>query len=345
MTLFTQNITTDLETFFPENVSEPLFVLTDTNTAHHCLPLIRHGRLAQAHLITVPVGDAHKTLDTLAHVWTALVEQGATRHSLLVNLGGGMVTDLGGMAAATFKRGIRFVNVPTTLLGAVDAATGGKTGINFCGLKNEIGVFAQPEAVLIDSRFFHTLGTEYLLSGLAEMMKHALISDYGLWRDTLAFDLDHIIDENLNALIRRNLEVKEKIIALDPKEHGLRKALNFGHTFGHAFETLSHTTARPLPHGFAVMWGMLCELYLSCEKFGFPKSVLAETLCFAKENYGTFPFDCKQYDTLLELMHHDKKNEAQTVNFTLLAAVGDVHIDQTADKDSIFAALDFVREN
>lgn len=345
MTILTQNIAADLEAFLPENVSEPFFILTDANTARHCLPLVRRGRLVQAQVITVPAGDGSKTLDTLTRVWTALVERGATRHSLLVNLGGGMVTDLGGMAAATFKRGIRFVNVPTTLLGAIDAATGGKTGVNFRGLKNEIGVFAKPDAVLVDSRFFRTLDTRNLLSGFAEMLKHALISGDGLLRETLAFDLDNFTDEALNGLIRKNLAVKEKIIALDPTERGLRKALNFGHTFGHAFETLSHTTEQPLPHGFAVMWGLVCELYLSCLAFGFPKPVLLETLCFAKENYGAFPFGCKQYDALLELMRHDKKNEAQTVNFTLLADVGDVRIDQTADKESIFAALDFVREN
>ncbi len=345
MTIVSQNIVVDLEAFLPENASEPFFVLTDTNTATHCLPLLQGGRLAQAQVITIPCGDEHKTLDTLTLVWTALVERGATRHSLLVNLGGGMVTDLGGMAAATFKRGIRFVNVPTTLLAAIDAASGGKTGINFRGLKNEIGLFAQPDAVLIDTRFFRTLDTQNLLSGFAEMLKHALISDDKLLRDTLAFDLDTLPDDALNDLIHRNLAVKEKIIALDPTERGLRKALNFGHTFGHAFETLSHTTEQPLPHGFAVMWGLVCELYLSCQKFHFPKTVLTEILCFAKENYGAFPFDCKQYDTLLELMHHDKKNRANTINFTLLVTVGDVRIDQTADKDDILAALDFVREN
>ena len=345
MSTLSQNIVADLEAFFPENASEPIFVLTDTNTAAHCLPLLQRGRLAQAQVITIPSGDEHKTLDTLAQVWTALVECGATRHSLLVNVGGGVVTDLGGLAAATFKRGIRFVNVPTTLLGAIDAATGGKTGINICGLKNEIGLFASAEAVLIDTRFFRTLDRQNLLSGFAEMLKHALISDETLLRETLAFDLDKFPDEELNTLINKNLAIKEKIIASDPTECGIRKALNFGHTFGHAFETLSHTTNRPLLHGYAVMWGMVCALYLSCQKFNFPKAILTEILYFAKENYGAFPFDCKQYDTLLALMHHDKKNRAQTINFTLLAGVGEVRIDQTADKNDIFAALDFVREN
>ncbi len=355
MNLVTHDIASALEPLLPDNADEPVFVLTDSNTARLCLPLVQRGRLVSAHIITIESGDENKNLATLTHIWQALVDGGATRHSLLINLGGGMVTDVGGLAASTFKRGIRFVNVPTTLLGVVDAATGGKTGINFCGLKNEIGSFAQPEAVIIDSHFFQTLDEKSLLSGYAEMLKHALISDSDLLRDTVALVSEDSSDEPLkdlitkrlasSDLIARNLAVKERIIAADPTEHGLRKVLNFGHTFGHAFESLSHTMGSPLPHGFAVMWGMVCELYLSCRLLGLNKTILTDFLYLAKENYGAFPFSCKNYDALLALMHHDKKNEAQNINFTLLAAVGQPKIDQTAPHDLLLEALDFVREN
>ena len=345
MNLVTHDIASALEPLLPDNADEPVFVLTDSNTARLCLPLVKHGRLAAAHIITIESGDENKNLTTLTHIWQALVDGGATRHSLLLNLGGGMVTDVGGLAASTFKRGIRFVNVPTTLLGVVDAATGGKTGINFCGLKNEIGTFAQPEAVIIDTQFFKTLDEKSLLSGYAEMLKHALISDADLLRDTVQLNFENYSDDQLNDLITRNLAVKERIIAADPTEHGQRKVLNFGHTFGHAFESLSHTLGSPLPHGFAVMWGMVCELYLSCRLLGLNKATLTDFLYLAKEHYGAFPFSCKNYDALLDLMHHDKKNEAQNINFTLLAAVGQPQIDQIAPHDLLLEALDFVREN
>ncbi len=346
MTIFSENIIADLLPVLPKNENEPIFILTDTMTAELCLPrLQKNERLSKAKVIIVPHGDDNKTLNTLTDVWHFLSENGATRHSLLINLGGGMITDLGGFAAATFKRGIDFINIPTTLLGAIDAATGGKTGINFLGLKNEIGAFQPAKAVIIDSDFFKTLDAKNRLSGVAEMVKHALIDNKTLLAETLAFDWDNVRYDLLQQLVQKNLDIKERIIAEDPYEQGLRKSLNFGHTFGHAFETLSHSTDEPLPHGFAVMWGLVCELYLSHVKLDFPKNVLTEILYFAKENYGVFPFSCKQYEAIFDLMKHDKKNEASTINFTLLADVGAVHINQTAEQKLIFETLDFVREN
>ena len=346
MTIFTQNSATAIADLLPVNPDEPVFVLTDTVTQQLCLPALQtNARLQQAKIISIPNGDDNKTLNTLTEVWGFLSENGATRHSLIINLGGGMVTDLGGFAAATFKRGIDCINIPTTLLGAIDAASGGKTGINFLGLKNEIGAFHTPKAVLIDINFFRTLDTPNLLSGFAEMIKHALIDNSTLLNETLAFDFEHIDYDLLETLVRKNLDIKERIVAEDPHEQGLRKALNLGHTIGHAFETLSHKTSEPLLHGYAVMWGLLCELYLSHMQHHFPTKTLTALLYFAKEHYGAFPFTCKQYDALFDLMKHDKKNEAQTINFTLLADVGDIRINQTATKEQIFEALDFVREN
>lgn len=346
MTIFTQNSATAIADLLPVNPDEPIFVLTDTVTQQLCLPALQtNARLQQAKIISIPNGDDNKTLNTLTEVWGFLSENGATRHSLIINLGGGMVTDLGGFAAATFKRGIDCINIPTTLLGAIDASSGGKTGINFLGLKNEIGAFHAPKAVVIDINFFRTLDTQNLLSGFAEMIKHALLDNSTLLGETLAFDVEHIDYNRLETLVRKNLDIKERIVAEDPHERGLRKALNLGHTIGHAIETLSHKIGEPLLHGYAVMWGLLCELYLSHLQHQFPTSTLNTILYFAKEHYGTFPFTCKQYDALFELMKHDKKNEAQTINFTLLADTGDIRIDQTATKEQIFEALDFVREN
>ena len=344
MIIISENITADIATFLPKNEDEPIFILTDTNTENYCLPLInKHERLSKAHVISIPSGDENKNLNSLTEVWHYLSENGATRHSLLINLGGGMITDMGGFAAATFKRGMDFINVPTTLLGAIDAATGGKTGINYLGFKNEIGVFAPAKAVLINSDFFHTLDIQNVLSGFAEMVKHALISDHQLVVETLRFDFDHLDYNELLRLTKINLDIKSNIVDEDPNENGIRKALNFGHTFGHAFETLSYQTHDTLLHGYAVIWGLVCESYLSHIKLGFPQQTVIDLLYFAKEHYGAFPFSCKQYNALFELMKHDKKNEANEMNFTLLSEIGKVHINQKATKEEIFETLDWLQ--
>lgn len=322
-----------------------LFVLTDENTQQNCLPLladIPEIQIAQKH--TIPAGDENKKIESLLSVWKFLTENGANRKSLLINLGGGMLTDLGGFAAATFKRGIDFVNIPTTLLGAVDAAVGGKTGINFNGLKNEVGVFAPAVAVMIDADFFKSLDNTNLLSGYAEMLKHALLDSPEKLEQLLLFDFDTIDYQRLNNLLFESVLVKERIVKEDPKEQGIRKALNLGHTFGHAFESLSYETNQPIPHGYAVAWGTVCELYLSFMQLGFPKKDLLAIAYFVKENYGIYSFTCQDYPRLYELMLHDKKNESSTINFTLLKAVGEIEINQTAGRKEIEETLDFLRE-
>ena len=321
-----------------------VFVLVDENTAECCLSRVDLSGF-EPFVIKIKAGDESKTIDAAVGIWNELVDNGATRSSLLLNVGGGVVTDLGGFVAATFKRGMRFVNVPTTLLGVVDAATGGKTGVNFRGLKNEIGVFAMPERVVINPKFFETLDFKNRLSGYAEMLKHALIADPILLEQTLAFDLDEFDLKRLSVLLKDNIDVKERVVAIDPRELGVRKALNFGHTVGHAFESLSYEMGMPMLHGFAVMWGMVAELYLSLLKLNFDKSVLMRVLRFAKEYYGAFPYTCREYDRLYELMMHDKKNSGGQINFTLLAGVGDVRINQSVTKEEVFEALDFIREN
>ena len=323
-----------------------LFVLADTTTARVCWPVVKDFPcLAEAQLITIGASDEAKTLETLASVWTALGEGGATRHSMLINLGGGMVTDLGGFAASTFKRGIDFVNIPTTLLSMVDASVGGKTGINFRGLKNEIGVFNEAMTVILDTQFLSTLDAPNLRSGYAEMLKHGLISTEEHLLELLRFDLERPDLEQLKQMVAKSVSIKERIVTEDPHEHGLRKALNLGHTAGHAFESLALAENRTVLHGYAVAWGLVCELYLSATRCGFPTERLYQVAQFVRETYGRFDFTCKEYDRLFEFMTHDKKNVAGVINFTLLGAVGDIRINQQASKDDIFEMLDYYREN
>jgi len=335
----------DLAIALSECSRDKTFVLTDTTTSRLCWPLLSsHAGLRDACHIVIGATDTHKTLNTLSTVWQRLSEQGGTRHSCLINLGGGMVTDLGGFAASTFKRGINYINIPTTLLAMVDASVGGKTGINFNGLKNEVGVFSDAECVLIDTRFLATLDSDNLKSGYAEMLKHGLIANTATWAELLDFDILHPDLHRMQQMVGSSVAVKERIVTIDPHERGLRKALNFGHTFGHAFESWSHQQRQPLLHGFAVAYGLVCELYLSCLLTGFPTDKMRATVHYIKENYGQLPITCDDYPTLVDLMRHDKKNRAGTINFTLLGDIGDIRINQTASIGDIEESLDFLRE-
>ena len=321
------------------------FILVDETTEQLCLPLVAgFDCVRDAQIITIGATDQNKTLDSLSHVWTELQRGGATRHSLMINLGGGMVTDLGGFAASTFKRGLNYINIPTTLLAMVDASVGGKTGINFGGLKNEIGVFSCAKSVILDTTFLKTMDHENICSGYAEMLKHGLIANEDMLAELLNFDLDVIDYYQLSRMLADSVQVKERIVDEDPTEQGIRKALNLGHTIGHAFESFAMKSMKPVLHGYAVAYGLVCELYLSCVKTGFPVDRMRQVVRFINENYGKLPVTCDDYPTLLELMTHDKKNVGDTINFTLLGGVGDIRINQTATKEEICEALDFYRE-
>ena len=345
-TILKNGLEKDLEFCLRTINYDRLFILVDENTQRECLPLLHNtGLIENADLILTPSGEKNKSLDTLSKVWEYLSQHEATRRSLLINLGGGLLTDLGGFAAATFKRGMYFINIPTTLLSMVDAAVGGKTGINFMGLKNEIGAFAPANFVLLDTVFLKSLDHKNILSGYAEMLKHALISSDKNLSELLAFNLDEIDYNEFLSLLVTSVGIKEKIVEEDPKERGIRKALNLGHTTGHAFESHCIETGNPVLHGYAVAWGIVCELYLSFIKLGFDKQKLVKIAYFIKENYGSLLLNCNIYDQLYQLMQHDKKNEdVNTINFTLLKDVGDIQINQTASKEEIFEALDFLRE-
>lgn len=321
-----------------------LFVLLDETTARLCWPLVSHlDCMRGAQTIVIGATDSNKTIASLGHVWTELGRMGGTRHSLLVNIGGGMVTDLGGFAASTFKRGISYINIPTTLLSMVDASVGGKTGINWNGLKNEVGVFNNARCVILDTEFLKTMDSANLCSGYAEMLKHGLISDSQMLGELLGFDILSPDLGQLGRMVADSVAVKERIVLEDPTEQGIRKALNLGHTVGHAFESLA-LQRRPILHGYAVAYGLVCELYLSAKKTGFPTDTLRQTVNYIHAHYGRYDFTCDDYPALLELMTHDKKNTAGIINFTLLGGVGDIRINQTASKEDILEALDFYRE-
>lgn len=341
-------ISTNLESEIAEALAEcehdKIFVLTDETTLVKCWPVVKnYFSLKDAKVITIGATDMHKDLDTMVHVWKSLGEGGASRHSCLINLGGGMVTDLGGFAAATFKRGINFINIPTTLLSMVDASVGGKTGINFGGLKNEIGVFCDSKFVILSTQFLQTLDAENICSGYAEMLKHGLISDERMWAELVSFDLAQPDLKQLQRMVGESVAVKERIVAQDPHEHDIRKALNLGHTFGHAFESWA-LKRKPVLHGYAVAYGLIPELWLSVVKTGFPTEKMRQTVNFIKENYGSLPITCDDYDELIELMRHDKKNQDGIINFTLLGGIGDIRINQSATIDEIKEAVDFFRE-
>ena len=375
--VMSQNLEEVLTAAVADCEKDRLFILTDETTKALCLPVVEgFGCLKGAQIITIGATDTHKTLDSLSHVWEALGEGGATRHSLLINLGGGMVTDLGGFAASTFKRGINYINIPTTLLSMVDASVGGKTGINFRGLKNEIGVFNNAATVILDTQFLKTLDAENILSGYAEMLKHGLIDSESHWGELVSLDFERNSEERignseerivnseerivnseerignsenswwmeLQRMVEKSVNVKQRIVTEDPTEQGIRKALNLGHTAGHAFESfaLKH---QPILHGYAVAYGLVCELYLSCIKTGFPSDKMHQTVNFIHEHYGKMSITCDDYPQLMELMTHDKKNVAGIINFTLLGGIGDIRINQTATKDEIYEALDFYRES
>ena len=344
-----------------------IFILTDTTTKELCLPIVKdYPALADAIVITIGATDVAKTLESTAHVWQELQKGGATRHSLMINLGGGMITDLGGFAASTFKRGINFINIPTTLLSLVDASVGGKTGINFGSLKNEIGVFNDSKYVILCTEFLKTLDDANLRSGYAEMLKHGLINrperpvqikDGGtymdMWQELVSFNIAAPDLAQLQRMVADSVQVKELVVEEDPHEYSLRKALNLGHTVGHAFESwaMRHAAdandkriSEPILHGYAVAYGIIPELYLAATKCGFPQDVMRQAVRYIREVYGMLPITCDDYPELLELMTHDKKNIAGIINFTLLGGVGDIRINQTATTKEIEEALDFFRE-
>lgn len=343
--VFSQHIDIELRKIVQKYPDGKVFLLTDETAAGYCIPLIQTA-LDEFSIkqFAIPSGEENKTIQSVGLVWDFMTNSGADRKSLLINLGGGMLTDLGGFAASTFKRGMDFVNIPTTLLAQVDASLGGKTGFNFNGLKNEIGVFNEPNTVLINTNFLKTIDHENFLSGYAEMLKHGLINSREHWQELLAYDLENINYEALQEIIAHSVAIKEWHVLNDLTEQNIRKALNFGHTIGHAFESYSMKTDRPILHGYAVVYGMIAELYLSTQKCGLEISELNSISAWLIAKYGKFEIQESDFQALYQLMTHDKKNEGKRINFTLIPEIGKVEINVDCPKELIFEALEYYRK-
>lgn len=347
--VFTNLVGEAIDTLVSELGNPRVVLVADTNTAQFVLPILVNDSkaVAGADVITLKSGDANKNLEQVAALWKRLSELEATRSTVVVNLGGGVVSDMGGFAAATFKRGMRCINVPTTLLAAVDASVGGKTGVNFNGMKNQIGAFHEPYAAVISTIFFNTLPQQEILSGYAEMLKHGLLENAATLGKLLAYSPVYPVFDSagLLPLLQDSVLVKTRIVDEDFTEKGLRKALNFGHTVGHAIEAFAFKHQSPVPHGYAVAWGMVAELVLSHMHLGFPSETLQKFAAYVLKNFGAFPLTCDDYAELIAIMRHDKKNSSpDSINFTLLKDVGEVEIDNTATPDEIKAALDIYRD-
>lgn len=344
--LFTDNVSASVMQVVADMAPDAVFLFADSHTSRLCLPLL--GPVSErAKVITMPAGEANKNFETLTSFLAELSDSGCTRHSLIINVGGGVVTDLGGFGASIFKRGVPFLSIPTSLLAMVDASVGGKTGIDFNGCKNEVGAFAPASKVIISSSFLQTLDVPNLLSGYAEMLKHSLLIGEESWRRHICFlpdDLSHLSFVDLGVLIQESVACKQRITTADPSEQGIRKSLNLGHTLGHALESLLLQRGHPVLHGYAVAWGVVASLYISVALCDFPSDVLRATSHFVLERYGRPPITCKDYPALHALMLHDKKNRAGRLRFTLLKRLGEVCLDVEPSTPIIEEALDFLRE-
>jgi len=321
-----------------------IFILVDENTKQHCLPIIKtHKKLLNADVIEIESGESNKTIRCAEKIWQYFKSQNADRSSLLINLGGGIICDLGGFAASTFKRGMNFINIPTTLLSQVDASIGGKTGVNFDGLKNEIGIFSHAQNVVINSTFIKTLDKRNIMSGWAEMLKHALIFDSKDWENLVSKDIKQTGFKELNQLIARSVNIKKHFVEQDPIEKNIRKALNWGHTFGHAFESFFMNSEKKLFHGEAIVHGMICELYLSHIVCEFPIKSILDIVKYLLKTYTKLDLQESDFATYYELITHDKKKQGANTNFTLLEDFGKVKINQQCTKEQIIDALNWYR--
>lgn len=309
-----------------------VFILADENSRKYCLPrLISNIQLLQkVHILEIPSGEDEKNLETSKRLWTELTQHGAERGSVLINLGGGVISDLGGFIASTFKRGIRYLNIPTTLLGMVDASAGGKVGVDLNGLKNMVGLFANPQVVFINPEFLDTLPERELRNGFAEIVKHALIYEKHYWEELTEKMFTDITE--WKELIDWSVEIKNYFVMEDPLDTGFRKVLNFGHTLGHAIESYSIMQDQdPLSHGEAVAIGLICESYISHKEIGLPKEEFDEIVHYITSNFNYYKIPESAVDIIMENLKHDKKNSNDQFNFTLLTHIGNSLINQQVD--------------
>ncbi len=345
--LYAENGYKKLNAFINSEKPSKIFILVDNNTHSFCLS--RFLQKIETEIITevieIEAGEEFKNLQTCEGVWNALSELEADRKSLMINLGGGVVTDLGGFVASTFKRGIQFINVPTTLLSMVDASVGGKTGVDLGNLKNQIGVIIQPEMVLIDSDYLETLSPQEMRSGLAEILKHGLIANEDYWNKVT--NLAELDLSDLDEIIKDSVDIKAEIVKKDPFEKNIRKTLNYGHTLGHAIESycLTHPEKNKLLHGEAIAAGMILESYISHKLEDFPEAKLQQINGVIKKMYGKEEFSNEDISQIKDLMKFDKKNERGNINFVLLKDIGEPLIDIIVPNDVIDKAFEFYLTN
>jgi 3-dehydroquinate synthase len=340
---FNSNCYTELNAFLKNSNFSKIFVLVDTNTHNYCLsPFLSQLTVQQEiEIIEIEAGEINKTIDTCIGVWNTLSDLNADRKSLIINLGGGVVTDLGGFVASTFKRGITYINVPTSLLAMVDASIGGKTGVDLGMLKNQIGVINFSEMVLIDTTLLETLPPNEMRSGLAEMLKHGLIHNQAYWNKMRNLSENKLTD--LDLLIYESVQIKKEIVAQDPTEIGLRKTLNFGHTLGHAIESyfLSDSKKNHLLHGEAIAIGMILACYISYKQESFPKENLESIKTTFISIYGKVEILESDYFPIIDLLKYDKKNTHGNINFVLLVGIGKTKIDCTVNNNTILEAFSY----
>lgn len=312
-----------LPEYLKDKENSQIIVLADNHTKKYCYPLIK-GLLPSHKLITIKSGEENKTLETCSQIWQAMTNEKLDRHALMINLGGGVIGDMGGFCAATYKRGIDFIQIPTTLLSQVDASVGGKLGIDFNGFKNHIGVFQLPNSVLIDPDFLKTLPFTELRSGFAEIIKHCLIQDGEKWKEISKIDLE---DQNLPELIAHSVAIKQNVVAQDPTEKGLRKILNFGHTLGHAIETYFLETPNKLLHGEAIAAGMISESYMAWKLGMIDENTLNSIEEYLFSIYGKCSLSKEDIPAIVALTLQDKKNKGKAVRFSLITSAGTCRYD------------------
>ncbi len=343
---FNSSCYTSLNEHLKEQNFSKIFILVDENTHAYCLPsfLEKIETNAEIEIIEIESGEVNKTIETCVGVWETLSELNADRKSLLINIGGGVITDMGGFVACTFKRGIAYINVPTSLLSMVDASVGGKTGVDLGHLKNQIGVISNPNLVLIDSQFLDTLPKNQMRSGLAEMLKHGLISGETYWNKFK--DLSKLSLDNLDELIYESVLIKKHVVENDPFENNLRKTLNYGHTLGHAIESyfLSSSNKTTLLHGEAIIIGMILANYISAQLTGFSKEITQEIKDLFISYYGKVEILEHEYALIIDLLKYDKKNNHGNINFVLLKSIGNPIIDCIVDEKIIIDAFKYYSE-
>ncbi|MGB3774570.1 MAG: 3-dehydroquinate synthase [Leeuwenhoekiella sp.] len=343
--IFSENGYLEFNKILSDSDYSILFLLVDSNTHEHCLAhfLSNVETKVAIEIIEIEPGESFKNIETCSGVWSALSELNGDRKSLMINLGGGVVTDLGGFVACTFKRGIDYINVPTSLLAMVDASVGGKTGVDLGTLKNQIGVISNPKMVLVDPWFLGSLPIEQLRSGYGEMLKHGIIADKSYWQDLIKGKYDDL--DGVAKMIYRSIQIKNEVVLKDPKENNERKILNYGHTLGHAVESyfMNEAAEKQLLHGEAIAIGMILAAFISHKTTGLSEIDLHNITTGIFQFYEKAMFSDIEIEAILGLLKFDKKNSHGNIYFVLLEKLGEPVIDKKVSNDLIFDAFDFYK--